>query len=112
MAQAAAAAAVAVLVVHVGGRGVSAHRAGVGVTQRAAIGRAGGEGALVLGMARAVQAMDGVNVRESGRVLLVRRVPVAELQEGRFGGIRAIQTVGHKTHRHHWLIRDSANPSL
>ena len=79
MGQAAAVAVIAVLVGHVRRRGMSVHRAGVGVAQRAAIGRAAGEGSFVLGMAGGVQAMDGINVRESGGVLLVRRVSVAEL---------------------------------
>lgn len=101
MGQAAAVAVIAVLVGHVSGRGVRAHRAGVGVAQRAAIGRAAGERTFMLGVAGSVQAVDRVNVRESGGVLLVRRVSVAELQKGRFGGIRGIQTVRHETHRHH-----------
>lgn len=96
------AAAAVLLVGHVGGRGVSVHRAWVGVTQRVAIGRvACREGALMLGMASSVQAMDGVNVGESRGGLLVRRVSVGKLQKGRFGGIGATQTVRHETHRHH-----------
>lgn len=86
MGQTAAVAVIVVLVGHVSRRGMRVHRAGVGVAQRAAIGRAARESALMLGMP-SMQAMNGVYVRESGGVLLVRRVSVAKFQEGRFGGI-------------------------
>ncbi len=79
MGQTAAVAVIAVLVGHISRRGMSVHGAGVGVAQRAAIGRAAGKRAFVLGMPGSVQAMNGVNVRESGGVLLVRRVSVAKL---------------------------------
>lgn len=81
MGQAAAAAAViAVLVGHVRGWGVSVHRAWVGVAQRAAIGRGTRKRTFVLRMSSSssVQAVNGVDVRESGGVLLVRRVCVAK----------------------------------
>lgn len=79
---AAAAAVIVVLVGHVSRRWMRVHRAGVGVAQRAAIGRAAGKGAFMLGMPNTMQAVDGVYVGEAGGVLLVRRVSVAELQEG------------------------------
>lgn len=79
MGQTAAVAVIAVLVGHVCRRGMSVHRAGVGVAQRAAIGRAARKGAFVLGMPSSMQAMNGINVRQSGGVLLVRRVSVAKL---------------------------------
>lgn len=79
MGQTAAVAVIAVLVGHVSRRGMSVHRAGVGVAQRAAIGRAARKGTFVLGMPSGVQAVHGVNVGESGGVLLVRRVSVAKL---------------------------------
>lgn len=87
MGQTAAVAVIAVLVGHVSRRGMSVHRAWVGVAQRAAVGRVAGKRTFVLGMPSGVQAMNGVNVRESGRVLLMRRMSMAKLQKGRFGGI-------------------------
>ena len=79
MGQTAGAAVIAVLVGHVSGRGMSVHRAGVGVAQRAAIGRTARKRTFVLAMPSSVQAMNGVNVRESGGVLLVCRMSVAKL---------------------------------
>lgn len=73
-----AVAVIAVLVGHVSGRGMSVHRAGVGVAQRAAIGRGTRKGAFMLGMASSLQAVNRINLRESGGVLLVRRVSVSE----------------------------------
>ena len=79
MGHTAAVAVIAVLVGHVSRRGMSVHRAGVGVAQRAAIRRAARKRTFVLGMAGSMQAMNRVNVRESGGMLLVSRVSVAEL---------------------------------
>lgn len=81
MAQTIATAVIVVLVGHVGRGEMSVHRAGVGVAERAPIGRrVGWKGTLVLRMSGSVQAMNGINVRESGGVLLlVRRVSVAKL---------------------------------
>ena len=79
MGQTAAVVVIAVLVGHVSRRGMSAHRAGVGVAQRAAIRPAAREGTLVLRVPGSMQAVHGVNVRESRGVLLVRRVSVAKL---------------------------------
>lgn len=87
MGQTAAVAVIVVLVGHVSRRGMRVHRGGVGVAQRAAIGRAARKGTFMLGMPSSMQAVNGVYVRESGRVLLVRRMSVAKLQKGRFGGI-------------------------
>lgn len=87
MGQTAAVAVTVVLVGHVSRRGMRVHRAGVGVAQRAAIGRAARKRTFMLGMSSSMQAMNGVYVRESGGVLLVRRMSVAKLQKGRFGGI-------------------------
>lgn len=83
----AAAGAVAVRVRHVGGRRVSVHGAGVGVAQRAPIGRAARERAVVLRVTCRVQPVHRVDVGQSGGGLLVPRVSVAELQKGRLGGI-------------------------
>lgn len=99
--QTAAVAVAAVLVGHVRGRRVRVHRGRIGVAQRAAVGRAARKGTLMLGLADTVQAVDRVYVGQARGVLLVRRVSVAELQKGGFGGIRGIQTVRHETHRHH-----------
>lgn len=87
MGQTAAVAVTAMLVGHVSRRRMSVHCAGVGVAQRAAIGRAARKRTFMLGMPSSMQAMNGVYVRESGGVLLVRRMSVAKLQKGRFGGI-------------------------
>lgn len=99
--QTAAVAVAAVLVGHVRGRRVRVHRGRIGVAQGAAVGRAARKGTFMLGLADTVQAVDWVYVGQARGVLLVRRVSVAELQKGRFGGIRGIQTVRHETHRHH-----------
>lgn len=100
--QTAAVAVAAVLVGHIRGRGVRVHRGRIGVAQGAAVGRAARKGTFMLGLADTVQAVDWVvYVGQARGVLLVRRVSVAELQKGRFGGIRGIQTVRHETHRHH-----------
>lgn len=95
------AAGIAVLVGRVGRRGVRVCRVGVGVAPRAAVGRAAGKGTLVLGVAGRMQAVDRVNVRESGGELLVGRMSVAKFEKGRFGGIRGVPRVRHQTHRHH-----------
>lgn len=79
MGQTAAVAVIAVLVGHVSRRGMSVHRAGVGVAQGAAIGCAARKRTFVLGMPSSMQAMNGVNVRESRGVLLVCRMSVAKL---------------------------------
>lgn len=99
--QTAAVAVAAVLVGHVRGRRVRVHRGRIGVAQGAAVGRGARKGTFMLGLADTVQAVDRVYVGQARGVLLVRRVSVAELQKGRFGGIRGIQTVRHETHRHH-----------
>lgn len=78
MDQTAAVAVIAALVGHVSRRGMSVHRAGVGVAQRAAIGRTTRKMTFMLGMPTSVQAVNGVYVRESGGVLLVRRMSVAK----------------------------------
>lgn len=78
MDQTAAVAVIAALVGHVSRRGMSVHRAGVGVAQRSAIGRATSKRTFMLGMPTSVQAVNGVYVRESGGVLLVRRMSVAK----------------------------------
>lgn len=106
-AQTAAGAAAAVVVVvivlvgHVRRLCMRIRGAGVGVAQRAAIGRAGGEGAVVLRMAGSVEAVHGVNVSEPRRALLVSRMRVSKLEKSRFGRIGAIESVRHESHRHH-----------
>lgn len=77
MGQAAAIAVIAVLVGHVSRRWVSVHCAGVGVAQRAPVGRIARKRAFMLGMRSGVET--GINVRKSGGVLLVRRMSVAKL---------------------------------
>lgn len=79
MGQTAASAVIAVLVRHVSGRWVSVHCAGVGVAQGAPVGRGARKRAFVLGMRSGVETVNGINVRKSGGVLLVRRVSVAKL---------------------------------
>lgn len=56
---------------HVGGPRVRAHRARVGVSQGAAVGRSAGEGAVVLGGSRRVQPLHRVQVLLLGLLLLV-----------------------------------------
>lgn len=79
MGQTAAVAVIAVLVGHVSRPWVSVHCAGVGVSQRAAVGRIARKRALMLGMRGGVETVDGIHVRKSGGVLLVGRVSVAKL---------------------------------
>lgn len=79
MGQTAAVAVIAVRERHVSRRWASVHCAGVGVAQRAAVGRIARKRAFMLRMRSAVETVDGINVRKSGGVLLVRRTSVAEL---------------------------------
>lgn len=79
MGQTAAIAVISVLVRRVGRRWVSVHCAGVGVAQRAPVGRAARKGALVLGVRSGVETVNGIKVGKSGGVLLVRWVSGAEL---------------------------------
>lgn len=79
MDQTAAIAVIAVLVRHVSRRGVSVHCAGVGVAQRAPVGRIARKRVFMLGMRSGVETVNGINVRKSGGVLLVRRMSVAKL---------------------------------
>lgn len=76
--QAAAVAVVVVLVGHVRGRGMRVPSAGVGVSQRSAIGRAARKRTFVLGMSSSMHAVNGVNMRESRGVLLVSQMSVAK----------------------------------
>lgn len=79
MGQTAAIAVIAVLVRHISRRWVRVHCAGVGVTQRAPVGRIARKRAFMLGIRSVVETVNGVNVRKSRGVLLVRRMSVAKL---------------------------------
>lgn len=79
MGQTAAIAVIAVLVRHVSRRWVSVHCTGVGVTQRAPVGRIAGKRAFMLRIRSVVETVNGINAGKSGGVLLVRRMSVAKL---------------------------------
>lgn len=79
MGQTAAFAVIAVLVRHVSRRWVSVQCAGVGVAQRAPVGRIARKRALLLGMRSGVETVNGINGRKSRGVLLVRWMSVAKL---------------------------------